>query len=135
MIGLFAWAGTESVEAAQGLTSPVVIAQAFVADVNAHDCQALIGLVGSSALHPRQPSCAEFPSTGLSLKNCTYVMGTPPPASYTSRLTGYSDVNTVDTQCQAVVHGLTVPFHFVFVTAVSSSDGSLRIVDARTAAG
>ncbi|MDA8039259.1 MAG: hypothetical protein M0Z69_08880 [Actinomycetota bacterium] len=132
MMGLFAWSGSLSAQAAQGADSPIGIAQAFVNDINSGDCASAIALIGSSTLHRTAPSCQGFTNAVL-LSSCSYRLGTQPPASYAARVSGYADLSAVDVNCSArsstASSGLAVPMHLEIVTAVSAADGVLRIID------
>lgn len=138
MMGLFAWSGSVSAQAAQGAGSPIGIARAFVNDINSGDCTSAIALIGSSPLHRTLPSCQGF-SNAVSLSGCSYQLGTPPPAPYAARVSGYGDLSAVDVTCSARSStgssGLAVPMHLEIVTAVSAAGAALRIVDFREVPG
>jgi hypothetical protein len=122
MMGLFAWAGSLSTAG-----SPTAIAQAFVADYNAGDCHAALGLVGASPLYSSPPSCAGF-RPAAPLTSCTYGTGVPPAGDSARVAATYRNLAAVDVRCSMTQHGLHEPVGFDVVTAVRSSNGETLII-------
>lgn len=133
LAGLFAWAGATSSLAAEGADSPTGIARAFIADVNAGDCPAALRLVSSSPLHVQTPTCNGFTANSVTISSCNYSLGALPKGE-PRVLPGFDNLVAVYAKCVAsssVTTTPSIPIQIVFLTAVSSSTGSLQILDVR----
>lgn len=133
MAALFAWAGATSPLEAQGANDPIGITKAFIADVNAGDCQAALKLISSSALHAQAPTCSGFTANSVSISSCSYSLGAL-PSGVLHAVPGFENLQAVYAKCTAsssVATSPSLPIQVVVLTAVNSSSGALQILDVR----